>query len=121
VEYVVLALGIIASMFFILEIAIYLKGGKPIELDGRDPMSYLQFLLIGFGFFLAGVLLYLGIGIASESGASAAIKAVMNIAFYGWGLLIIIFTFSMLVYYVYLVPKWWKAMVAKKSEEEDEE
>lgn len=121
VEYVALAVIILGAMFFLLELSRTIQESKPTDVGGTDPMTWFKMGYI-FGAFLLGMALVgLGYYIAVDNGASAGILSVFTAAIWFWAVLTIISVFALLIYFLYLIPKWLRIAAGMKANEEDDE
>lgn len=121
VEYVGLAVIILGAMFFLLELSRTIQEGKPTDVAGTDPMTWFKMAYI-FGAFLLGLaLISLGYFIAVENGASAGIISVFTAAIWFWATITIITIFGLLIYFLYLIPKWLRIAAGVQEERENED
>ncbi len=121
-EYVALVVIILGLMFFLLEFSSRLTENKPTDVTGTDPMTWFKTAYI-FGAFLLGLaLIGLGYFIATENSASAGIVSVFTAGLWFWASLTIITVFGLLIYFLYLIPRWLRVaagMKDKKKEDND--
>ena len=110
-------------MFFFLELAMSLKGAKPGELVGRDSMDWIKFFFLAMSFTMGYSLVSLGVSYATEVGASAGVLAAANTAFTIYVVTAVVGVFSLLIYFVFQIPKFILEATGlrKKKEEDDEE
>jgi len=120
VEYVALAVIILGLMFFLLEFSSRLTENKPTDVTGSDPISWFKMAYI-FGAFLLGLaLMGLGYFIATENSASAGIVSVFTAGLWFWASLTIITVFGLLIYFIYLIPKWLRIAAGIKEKENED-
>jgi len=118
-EYVALVVIVLGLMFFLLEFSRGLTENKPTDVTGTDPIVWFKMSYV-FGAFLLGLALTgLGYFIAKENLASAGVLSVMTASIWFWAVLTIITVFSLLIYFLYLIPKWLRAATENKEEERD--
>ena len=118
VEYVALAVILLGAMFFLLELSRTIQEGKPTDVSGTDPMTWFKMAYI-FGAFLLGLALFaLAYFIAVDNGASAGIKSVATAGIWFWATITIITVFGLLIYFLYLIPKWLRISAGLKADED---
>lgn len=121
VEYVALAVIILGLMFFLLEFSSRLTENKPTDITGTDPVTWFKMAYIIGAFFLGMGLVGLGYFIATENGASAGVVSVFTAGIWFWASLTIITVFGLLIYFLYLIPRWLRIAAGIKEGREDDE
>lgn len=117
-EYTALAVIILGAMFFLLEFSSRLTENKPTDVTGTDPITWFKMAYI-FGAFLLGLaLMGLGYFVATENSASSGVTSVFTAGIWFWGVLTIITVFGLLIYFLYLIPKWLREAAGIKQDKE---
>lgn len=121
VEYVALAVIILGLMFFLLEFSSRLTENKPTDITGTDPITWFKMAYIIGAFFLGMGLVGLGYFIATEKNASAGVVSVFTAGIWFWASLTIITLFGLLIYFLYLIPRWLRIAAGIKEGRDDDD
>lgn len=119
VEYTLLGLIIIASIFFLWEVGNSLRGAKPENLAGRDVMDWIKFFFFAMAFTLGYPLMSLGIQYTNEVGASAGVKSVMILANQIYLVVAFLGIFLVGLYMIVQIPRYLKEGAVKTEKDKD--